>query len=90
MAHRKPDIDEELGGAKLETVVGHVELRDVMFRYPARPDVTVLHDFSLDVPPGTTFALVGQSGSGKSTVVQVTEGLHNVPFCSQRAEASMR
>ena len=69
-AFRKPAIDEEDKGDVLEKVVGHVELRNISFIYPSRPEVTVLTNFTLDVPSGTSFALCGQSGSGKSTVVQ--------------------
>ena len=54
----------------MDKVIGHVELRSVSFIYPSRPEVTVLSNFSLDVASGTSFALCGQSGSGKSTVVQ--------------------
>ena len=70
--HRKPEVDEEDGGGVLDKVVGRVQLRNVGFIYPTRPEVRVLHDFSLDVAPGTSFALCGQSGSGKSTVVQAS------------------
>ena len=52
-------------GKKLEAFLGEVELKDVAFRYPARPLVPVFEKFSVHVPPGTTLALVGQSGSGK-------------------------
>lgn len=69
---RKPEIDEEDGGDTVEKVVGHIELRNVNFIYPSRPEVTVLSNFSLNVPSGTSFALCGSSGSGKSTVVQVS------------------
>jgi ATP-binding cassette subfamily B protein len=43
----------------------------VSFAYPARPDVTVLDSFSLEVKPGETVALVGPSGAGKTTVFQL-------------------
>ena len=49
----------------LEQFLGEVELKDVAFRYPARPLVPVFEKFSVHVPPGTALALVGQSGSGK-------------------------
>jgi ATP-binding cassette subfamily B protein len=47
---------------------GELSLRNVEFRYPTRPDTVALDDFSLDVHPGETVALVGPSGAGKSTV----------------------
>ena len=57
---------------------GSVELRSVSFRYPARPEVQVFNDFSLRVEPGRSLALVGQSGSGKSTVISLVERFYDV------------
>ena len=50
-----------------EQVRGHIRFENIHFRYPTRPGVRVLRDLSLDVEPGTYVALVGASGSGKST-----------------------
>ncbi len=47
---------------------GHIRLENIHFRYPTRPGVRVLRELSLQVEPGTYIALVGASGSGKSTV----------------------
>jgi ATP-binding cassette subfamily B protein len=57
---------------RVETLDGHVRLRRVGFSYGDR---AVISDISLDVPPGTTVALVGRSGAGKSTLVRCLAGL---------------
>lgn len=59
------------------TVEGKIELHKVDFSYPSRPDVPILRDFSLTVPPGKTVAIVGSSGSGKSTVVSLIERFYD-------------
>ncbi|CAM6101079.1 unnamed protein product [Calypogeia fissa] len=61
----------------LDAVEGHIELRNVDFAYPARPDVFVFKNFSLVIPPGKTVAIVGTSGSGKSTVVSLIERFYD-------------
>lgn len=64
-------------GLRPEATIGHVQLENVSFAYPTRPGVTVLDNFSLDVPAGKVTALVGQSGSGKSTIVGLLERWYN-------------
>ena len=54
-----------------------IELKDLNFQYPARPDVDVLKDFSLTIEPGEVIALVGGSGSGKSTVASLLTRLYD-------------
>lgn len=53
-----------------------VEFRDVVFAYPSRPDTRVLDGLSLCLPAGETWALVGPSGAGKTTVFQLILGFH--------------
>lgn len=60
-------------GQRPESIQGEIELTAVNFAYPTRPDVRVLDDFSLKVPAKSTIALVGASGSGKSTIVGLME-----------------
>ncbi|KAF3967837.1 hypothetical protein CMV_008211 [Castanea mollissima] len=75
---RKPNIDAyDTNGLILEDIRGEIELKDVYFRYPARPEVQIFSGFSLHVPSGTTAALVGQSGSGKSTVISLVERFYD-------------
>ncbi|CDY35168.1 BnaA09g18050D [Brassica napus] len=66
-----------MSGKVLNEIKGDIELKDVYFRYPARPDVQIFAGFSLVVPNGTTVALVGQSGSGKSTVISLIERFYD-------------
>jgi ATP-binding cassette, subfamily B (MDR/TAP), member 1 len=56
---------------------GKLELENVTFSYPARPDQVVLKNLTLTIEPGTTVAIVGPSGSGKSTVVQLLERFYD-------------
>jgi len=66
----EPDIDAESTQGRCidkKAVKGHIRLENVHFRYPTRPGVRVLRGLNLDVQPGTYVALVGASGSGKST-----------------------
>jgi ABC-type bacteriocin/lantibiotic exporter with double-glycine peptidase domain/CRP-like cAMP-binding protein len=55
--------------------LGYVRLRGVGFAYPGAADKPILADISLEVPAGTTVALVGRSGSGKSTLAKCLAGL---------------
>lgn len=57
-------------------VRGAIRFEHVEFHYPSRPDRAALHDFSLEVEPGRTVALVGPSGAGKSTVFQLLQRFH--------------
>lgn len=52
---------------------GEIRFENVSFAYPTRPDQIVLNNFSLTLKPGQTVALVGASGSGKSTIASLLE-----------------
>ncbi|XP_063180837.1 ATP-dependent translocase ABCB1 [Chroicocephalus ridibundus] len=75
---RVPSIDsysEE--GEKPKTFGGNVMIKDVAFNYPNRPEVKILQGLNLKVEKGQTLALVGSSGCGKSTVVQLLERFYD-------------
>ncbi|XP_071416994.1 ATP-binding cassette sub-family B member 5 isoform X4 [Pithys albifrons albifrons] len=75
---RKPLIDsysEE--GEKLSHFEGNVEFRNIHFVYPTRPEVQVLQGLSVKVNKGQTLALVGSSGCGKSTSIQLLERFYD-------------
>ncbi|KAG5130022.1 hypothetical protein JHK84_036419 [Glycine max] len=75
---RKPEIDAyDTTGRQLDDIRGDIELREVCFSYPTRPDELIFNGFSLSIPSGTTTALVGESGSGKSTVVGLIERFYD-------------
>ncbi|KAL8697635.1 MAG: hypothetical protein Q9224_002212 [Gallowayella concinna] len=64
-------------GKKLDHVEGTVELRNIKHIYPSRAEVVVMEDVNLLVPAGKTTALVGASGSGKSTIVGLVERFYD-------------
>ena len=65
----EPEVVDEPGAGELPPVKGHVRFEHVRFGYGEGPDV--LHDLDLDVPAGTTVALVGHTGAGKSTIAKL-------------------
>ncbi|WCJ20782.1 ABC transporter B family member 19 [Euphorbia peplus] len=75
---QKPTIIQDLSDGKcLPEVNGNIEFKDVTFSYPSRPDVMIFRDFSIFFPAGKTVAVVGGSGSGKSTVVSLIERFYD-------------
>jgi ATP-binding cassette subfamily B protein len=65
----EPDVEDADGAGELARVNGHVRFDGVRFAYATGPEV--LHGIDLDVPPGTTVALVGHTGAGKSTIAKL-------------------
>nr|XP_045016867.1 phosphatidylcholine translocator ABCB4 isoform X2 [Jaculus jaculus] len=75
---RQPLIDSySREGVWPDKFEGSVTFNEVMFNYPTRPNVPVLQGLSLEVKKGQTLALVGSSGCGKSTVVQLLERFYD-------------
>ncbi|KAL7160937.1 hypothetical protein ACSBR2_041561 [Camellia fascicularis] len=76
--NRNSEIDPYgTNGQKLDDICGDIELRDVYFSYPANKNELIFSGFSLSVPRGTIVALVGQSGCGKSTVINLIERFYD-------------
>jgi ABC-type multidrug transport system fused ATPase/permease subunit len=73
---REPRIASAPGAPALPPGSGHVELRGVTLRYEGASRAA-LHDVDLDIPAGTTVALVGATGSGKTTLVQLIPRLYD-------------
>jgi ABC-type multidrug transport system fused ATPase/permease subunit len=72
----KPDIEDSPDAIELPPVKGEIEFKDVNFGY--EPGKDVLHDINLTIRPGETVAIVGQTGSGKSSLVSLTDRFYEV------------
>ncbi|KAF9663718.1 hypothetical protein SADUNF_Sadunf17G0081200 [Salix dunnii] len=70
-------IQDPTDGKCVAEVKGNIEFKSVTFSYPSRPDVIIFRDFSIFFPAGKTVAVVGGSGSGKSTVVSLIERFYD-------------
>ncbi|XP_028213387.1 ABC transporter B family member 15-like [Glycine soja] len=68
---------DDPNGYMLERLIGQIELHDVHFAYPARPNVAIFENFSMKIEAGKSTALVGQSGSGKSTIIGLIERFYD-------------
>ncbi|CAI0380132.1 unnamed protein product [Linum tenue] len=76
---RNTEIDPESSqrSTSKKEMRGKVELKDVFFVYPTRPDSIILKGLNLKIEPGKTVALVGPSGSGKSTIIGIIERFYD-------------
>ena len=73
-----PEIDSfSDAGEKIEKPVGNINFQNILFSYPARPDIDILKEVTLDIKAGTTVALVGSSGCGKSTCIQLIQRFYD-------------
>ncbi|CBZ51791.1 hypothetical protein NCLIV_015830 [Neospora caninum Liverpool] len=78
---RPSKIDSRDPGGKVidaKDFMGHVRVEEIKFRYPSRPNIPVYRRLSFEMKPGETVALVGASGCGKSTVVQLLERFYDL------------
>ena len=83
----EPELVDAPGAVALARIEGHVELDDVRFGYGDGPDV--LHGLDLVAEPGTTVALVGHTGAGKSTIVKLLARFYD-PRAGARADRRPR
>uniref|UniRef100_H2YAQ1 Uncharacterized protein n=1 Tax=Ciona savignyi TaxID=51511 RepID=H2YAQ1_CIOSA len=75
---RTPPIDSySKEGDQWSDFKGNIEFKNCKFTYPTRPDITVLQGLNISIESGKTLALVGQSGCGKSTSVQLLERFYD-------------
>jgi ATP-binding cassette subfamily B protein len=74
----QPTVTDRPGATELPNVRGDVRFGAVNFAYPGRDDVVVLRDFALHLPAGQTVALVGRTGTGKSTVARLLARFYDV------------
>jgi len=86
---RKPLIDSNPAtGLKLnKDLQGHISVNNGQFIHPTRPDIQVLNKIALSVKPGQRVALVGESGCGKSTVIQLIQRFYDLDSGSLNVES---
>ncbi|KAM4567936.1 ATP-dependent translocase ABCB1 [Fundulus diaphanus] len=78
LLNKEPEIDNlSEQGESPDMFDGNVSFEDVKFNYPSRPDVPILRGLNLRVKKGETLALVGSSGCGKSTTIQLLERFYD-------------
>ncbi|MBY0558374.1 ABC transporter transmembrane domain-containing protein [Hyphomicrobium sp.] len=73
-----PTIGDKPDAKRLSVSKGQISFREVGFAYDAASEERAVHDVTLDVPGGSTVALVGRSGAGKSTIINLVPRLFDV------------
>ncbi len=73
-----PDLKDAPDAVSPDRIRGTIRFRDVSFSYPSRPDADVINHVSFEVKAGTTIALVGESGAGKSTIAALIPRFYDV------------
>ena len=73
-----PFLKDNEGKIVPENIKGKVEFRNVTFAYPTKPEIDVLKNVSFVIQPGQSAGLVGYSGCGKSTIIQLIERFYDV------------
>ena len=74
----KAEVDDKEGVKELPPVKGRVRFDHVSFAYSDEPETMVLNDVSFDIAPGETIALVGPTGAGKTTIVNLISRFYNI------------
>ena len=78
LLHATDQVTDPVSPATLpRPVKGAIRFQDVNFAYPSRPGLPALDDFNLTIQPGETVALVGPSGAGKTTIVQLIQRFYD-------------
>lgn len=71
------EVADRKGAEELPKIEGRVRFEEVSFAYPDEPERFVLHNVNFDIQPGETIALVGPTGAGKSTIVNLVSRFYN-------------
>ena len=75
---RIPEIDSSSKeGKRPNSLQGVIKFENIFFNYPSRKDVPILQGLDLEIPKGKTVALVGSSGCGKSTCIQLVQRFYD-------------
>ncbi|KAE9466508.1 hypothetical protein C3L33_01566, partial [Rhododendron williamsianum] len=75
---RVPKIDSDnMDGQILPSIFGDIEFKNLKFAYPSRPETPIFQNFNLKIPSSLTVALIGGSGSGKSTVMALLQRFYD-------------